>query len=86
MQLGFLPRYVAKWVSPLWDSGFFRFSGFIRPKEALAAALGGSSMRVQLILQVSQVCFLSLSDSALKLHSWIFLRNMNYIMLKCAGA
>ncbi|XP_021673456.2 uncharacterized protein LOC110659729 isoform X2 [Hevea brasiliensis] len=51
VQLGFLPRYVAKWVSPLWDSGFFRFSGYVHPKEALAAALGGSNTRVQLILQ-----------------------------------
>ncbi|CAK7336886.1 unnamed protein product [Dovyalis caffra] len=45
IQLGFLPRNVAKWVSPLWDSGFFRFSGHVYSKEALAAALGESNMR-----------------------------------------
>ncbi|XP_065872061.1 uncharacterized protein [Euphorbia lathyris] len=54
VQLGFLPRNVAKWVSPLWDSGFFIFSGYVHPKEALAAALGESNMTVQLILYVSQ--------------------------------
>ncbi|KAM3750737.1 hypothetical protein ACB098_04G056900 [Castanea mollissima] len=54
VQLGFLPRNVAKWVSPLWDIGFFRFSGYVCPKEALAAALGRNSVKVQLILHVSQ--------------------------------
>ncbi|WCJ36383.1 forkhead-associated domain-containing protein / FHA domain-containing protein [Euphorbia peplus] len=54
VQLGFLPRNVAKWVSPLWDSGYFMFSGYVHPKEALAAALGETNMTVQLILYVSQ--------------------------------
>ncbi|XP_039125962.1 uncharacterized protein LOC120261995 isoform X2 [Dioscorea cayenensis subsp. rotundata] len=54
LQLGFLPRDVASWVSPLSDSGFFRFSAFIYPKEALAAALDESNMKAQLILYVSQ--------------------------------
>ncbi|XP_047316904.1 uncharacterized protein LOC124920456 [Impatiens glandulifera] len=54
VQIGFLPRDVAKWVAPLSDSSMFRFSGYICPKEVLAAALGGSSGRVQLILYVSQ--------------------------------
>ncbi|XP_031391719.1 uncharacterized protein LOC116203897 [Punica granatum] len=54
IQFGFLPRTVAKWVSPLWDGGFFRFSGYISPKEVLAAALGGDNKRVQLILHVFQ--------------------------------
>lgn len=57
MQLGFLPRNVAKWVSPLWDSGFFTFYGYVYPQEALAAALGGSNIRVQLILHVSQAWY-----------------------------
>ncbi|URE48254.1 Tyrosyl-DNA phosphodiesterase [Musa troglodytarum] len=48
VQLGFLPRDVAKWLSPLSDIGFFSFSAFIYAKEALAAAFGGSSTRVQL--------------------------------------
>lgn len=54
VQLGFLPRNVAKWVSPLWDAGFFSFSGYVCPKEALAAALGENSLKVQLILNVSE--------------------------------
>ncbi|GAB2257602.1 hypothetical protein Droror1_Dr00013762 [Drosera rotundifolia] len=54
VQLGFLPRNVAKWVSPLWDIDFFIFSGYILPKEALAAAVGGTNEKVHLILQVSQ--------------------------------
>lgn len=53
--LGFLPRNVAKWVSPLWDAGFFAFSGYVCPKEALAAALGENCKKVQLILNVSEV-------------------------------
>nr|XP_028963423.1 uncharacterized protein LOC114826828 [Malus domestica] len=43
VQLGFLPRNVAKWVTPLWDIGLVSFSGYICPKEALAAALGGGN-------------------------------------------
>ncbi|XP_028766137.1 uncharacterized protein LOC114724031 isoform X3 [Neltuma alba] len=54
VQLGFLPRNIAQWVSPLWDAGFFRFSGYVCPKEALAAALGENSKKVQLILYVSE--------------------------------
>ncbi|OIW00221.1 hypothetical protein TanjilG_27472 [Lupinus angustifolius] len=54
VQLGFLPRNVAKWVSPLWDAGFFMFSGFVCPKEALAVALGENCTKVLLILNVSK--------------------------------
>lgn len=54
IQLGFLSRNVAKWVSPLWDCGFFKFSGYVCPKEVLAAALGESCNKVQLILNVSE--------------------------------
>ncbi|GAB4856227.1 hypothetical protein Ancab_014154 [Ancistrocladus abbreviatus] len=54
VQLGFLPRNIAKWVSPLWDIGFFKFSGYVYPRETLAAALGGNNMKVQLILHISQ--------------------------------
>ncbi|XP_074311932.1 uncharacterized protein LOC141647583 [Silene latifolia] len=54
VQLGFLPRTVAKWISPLWDFGFFRFHGYVCPKEALAAASGESSTKVPLVLYVSQ--------------------------------
>ncbi|KAK3144875.1 hypothetical protein QOZ80_4AG0319020 [Eleusine coracana subsp. coracana] len=54
VHLGFLPREVAKWVSPLSDSGFFSFSGFIYPREALEAAYGVTTTKVQLLLYVSE--------------------------------
>lgn len=55
VQLGFLPKNIAKWVSPLWDIGFFRFSGYVCHKEALGAALGGNNKKVRLRLHVLQV-------------------------------
>ncbi|KAG9447358.1 hypothetical protein H6P81_013486 [Aristolochia fimbriata] len=54
IQLGFLPKQVAKWVAPLCDIGFFSFSACIYPKEVLTSALGGKNSKVQLILYVSQ--------------------------------
>ncbi|XP_052181548.1 uncharacterized protein LOC127794478 isoform X2 [Diospyros lotus] len=54
IQLGFLPRNVAKWVAPLSDSGLFRFSGYVYPKEVLATASEGNISKVQMILYVSQ--------------------------------
>ncbi|GMI76650.1 hypothetical protein like AT5G07400 [Hibiscus trionum] len=54
IQLGFLPRNVAKWVSPLWDMGLFEFHGYIYREEALTATFEGNSKKVQLILHVSQ--------------------------------
>ncbi|KAL8215840.1 hypothetical protein R6Q57_022677 [Mikania cordata] len=54
IQVGFLPRDVAKWVAPLSDSGLFAFSAYIYPKEVLACALEGSNSKVNLILYVYQ--------------------------------
>ncbi|KAJ0113275.1 hypothetical protein Patl1_01352 [Pistacia atlantica] len=54
VQLGFLPRNIAKWVSPLWDVGFIKFSGFVSSDNVLSAAVGGINKKVQLILHVSQ--------------------------------
>lgn len=54
VQLGFLPREVAKWVSPLGDLGLFRFSAFIYPREALEAAFGVTNTKVQLLLYVAK--------------------------------
>nr|XP_011470842.1 PREDICTED: uncharacterized protein LOC101310569 isoform X2 [Fragaria vesca subsp. vesca] len=54
VQLGFLPKNIAKWISPLWDIGFFRFSGYVCPKEAVGAALGGNNKKVWLRLHVLQ--------------------------------
>ncbi|KAL0415483.1 UNVERIFIED_CONTAM: hypothetical protein Slati_3380200 [Sesamum latifolium] len=55
VQLGFLPRNVAKWVAPLSDIGLFAFSAYIHPKEVLAAAIEGSNNKVKLILNVYAV-------------------------------
>ncbi|XP_042031342.1 uncharacterized protein LOC121778114 isoform X1 [Salvia splendens] len=52
VQLGFLPRNVAKWVAPLSDTGHFAFSAFIHPKEVLETAQEQSSKEVKLILYV----------------------------------
>ncbi|KAH6758631.1 hypothetical protein C2S51_018866 [Perilla frutescens var. frutescens] len=52
VQLGFLPRNVAKWVAPLADTGLFAFSAYIHPKEVLETALEQSSKEVKLILYV----------------------------------
>ncbi|XP_022736941.1 uncharacterized protein LOC111289853 [Durio zibethinus] len=54
IQLGFLPRNVAKWVSPLWDMGFFEFHGYVYHEEALKASFEGNNKKVRLILHVSQ--------------------------------
>ncbi|XP_062091483.1 uncharacterized protein LOC133797557 isoform X2 [Humulus lupulus] len=54
VQLGFLPRKVAKWISPLWDIGLFRFCAYVCHKQALTAALGGSNKKVTLFIHVSQ--------------------------------
>ncbi|KAL3512030.1 hypothetical protein ACH5RR_024747 [Cinchona calisaya] len=63
IQIGFLPKDVAKWVAPLSDDGFFAFSAYICPKEVLRAALEGTSTKVQLILYVSQgSCFSGISE------------------------
>ncbi|XP_044493341.1 uncharacterized protein LOC123216821 isoform X2 [Mangifera indica] len=54
VQLGFLPRNISKWVSPLWDAGFIKFSGFVSIDNVLAAALGEINKKVQLMLHVLQ--------------------------------
>ncbi|XP_040973269.1 uncharacterized protein [Gossypium hirsutum] len=54
IQLGFLPRNVAKWVSPLWDIGLFEFHGYVCREEAITATFGGNNKKVQLILHVLQ--------------------------------
>ncbi|VFQ87253.1 unnamed protein product [Cuscuta campestris] len=54
VQIGFLPRDVAKWVAPLSDVGLFAFSAYINPDETLASALEGSNKKVQLHLYVFQ--------------------------------
>lgn len=57
IQLGFLPRNVAKWVSPLWDIGLFEFHGYVCREEAITATFGGNNKKVQLILHVLQAWY-----------------------------
>ncbi|KAK1363938.1 FHA domain-containing protein, partial [Heracleum sosnowskyi] len=54
IQLGFLPRNIAKWAAPLSDAGLFSFSAYIYRKDVLASALEGTNKKVTLILYVSQ--------------------------------
>lgn len=55
VQLGFLPRNIAKWVAPLSDIGLFSFAAYIFPKEVLETAVEGSNKKVKLILYVYAV-------------------------------
>lgn len=57
VQLGFLPRNIAKWVSPLWDIGFFKFVGYVYRDEVLGAASCRSNQKVQLMLHVLQAWY-----------------------------
>jgi hypothetical protein len=52
IQLGFLPRNMAKSVAPLCDGGLFAFIARIWPKEALSVASGFSDRYVQLNLYI----------------------------------
>ncbi|XP_020680271.1 uncharacterized protein LOC110097942 [Dendrobium catenatum] len=54
VQLGFLPRDVAKWAAPLVDHGFLEIAAFVCPKEALAAALDGNNTKVKCLLSIAQ--------------------------------
>ncbi|CAN0915962.1 hypothetical protein LINGRAHAP2_LOCUS29436 [Linum grandiflorum] len=85
IQLGFLPKGVAKWVSPLWDGGFFCFSGYVSRKEALAAALGGSSTRVQLSLYVSQGPQFSEMMNLLQFEHVVALSSLIASLQSCTG-
>lgn len=82
-QLGFLPRNIAKWVSPLWDIGFFGFSGFVYRDEVLAAASGGVSKKVQLMLHVSKAWYFSFSKCFPEFSVYTF---MDVILMCCVGA
>lgn len=55
IQLGFLPRSIAKWVARLSDNDLFAFSAYINPKEVLSTVLEGSDNKVKLILYVYAV-------------------------------
>ncbi|XP_076919289.1 uncharacterized protein LOC143580033 [Bidens hawaiensis] len=55
IQVGFLPRDVAKWVAPLSDSGLFAFSAYVYPKEVLACALEGSNNKGPNFVNISKL-------------------------------
>ncbi|XP_073141599.1 uncharacterized protein [Henckelia pumila] len=66
VQLGFLPRNIAKWVAPLSDNGLFAFSAHINPKEVLSTVLEGSGNKVKLMLYVhAGPSFNDMSDNML---------------------
>ncbi|XP_057858542.2 uncharacterized protein LOC131067524 isoform X2 [Cryptomeria japonica] len=52
VNLGFLPKDVAKWIAPLWDAAIFNFAAYVCPHEALETASGRSNNKVNLILDV----------------------------------
>ncbi|XP_073040041.1 uncharacterized protein [Primulina eburnea] len=66
IQLGFLPRNIAKWVSPLSDNDLFAFSAYINPKEVLSTVLEGIDNKIKLILYVyAGPSFINMSDNML---------------------
>lgn len=75
VQLGFLPRNIAKWVSPLWDIGFFKFVGYVYRDEVLGAASSRSNEKVQLMLHVLQAWYSSYAYEILCINGvWIHLK------------
>ncbi|KAH9705763.1 FHA domain-containing protein [Citrus sinensis] len=85
VQLGFIPRDIAKWVSPLWDIGFIRFSGFISRDEVLAAALEGISKKVELILHVSQGPKFSDISKMMQIEHVVALSSLIASIQRCRG-
>ncbi|KAF3773680.1 Tyrosyl-DNA phosphodiesterase 1 [Nymphaea thermarum] len=55
LQLGFLPRSVAKWVAPLCDASLFSFSAYVFPQQVLAAALSGCNSRGPNFFKISNL-------------------------------
>ncbi|XP_010546119.1 PREDICTED: uncharacterized protein LOC104818293 isoform X2 [Tarenaya hassleriana] len=85
VQLGFLPKNVAKWVSPLWDIGFFRFVGYVYRDEVLGAASRRSNQKVQLTLHVLQgVSFSDMSKLIQPLHA-VALCSLIASLQRCIG-
>ncbi|KAF6137714.1 hypothetical protein GIB67_003193 [Kingdonia uniflora] len=54
IQLGFMPKDVAKWVAPLCDAGLFSFSGYILSERSTCSCFGGKQQQSTMILYVSQ--------------------------------
>ncbi|KAJ0233830.1 Forkhead-associated domain-containing protein / FHA domain-containing protein [Hirschfeldia incana] len=85
VQLGFLPRSIAKWVSPLWDIGFFKFVGYVYRDEVLAAASCRSNQKVQLMLHVLQGVSISDMSKLIQPHHVIALSSLMASLQRCTG-
>ncbi|KAF3540916.1 hypothetical protein F2Q69_00018518 [Brassica cretica] len=85
VQLGFLPRNIAKWVSPLWDIGFFKFVGYVYRDEVLAAASCRSNQKVQLMLHVLQGVSISEMPKLIQPHHVVALCSLVASLQRCTG-
>ncbi|KAL0874772.1 hypothetical protein Bca101_024477 [Brassica carinata] len=85
VQLGFLPRNIAKWVSPLWDIGFFKFVGYVYRDEVLAAASSRSNQKVQLMLHVLQGVSISDMSKLIQTHHVVALSSLIASLQRCTG-
>ncbi|XP_048603106.1 uncharacterized protein LOC106422624 [Brassica napus] len=85
VQLGFLPRNIAKWVSPLWDIGFFKFVGYVYRDEVLAAASCRSNQKVQLMLHVLHGVSISEMSKLIQPHHVVALCSLIASLQRCTG-
>ncbi|CAN8256942.1 unnamed protein product [Cochlearia groenlandica] len=85
VQLGFLPRNIAKWVSPLWDIGFFKFVGYVYRDEVLGAASCRSSEKVQLMLHVIKGVAISDLSKLIQPHHVVALCSLISSLQRCTG-
>ncbi|KAL1196822.1 hypothetical protein V5N11_024634 [Cardamine amara subsp. amara] len=85
VQLGFLPRNIAKWVSPLWDIGFFKFVGYVYRDEVLGAASCRSNQKVQLMLHVLQGVSISDISKLIQPHHVVALCSLIASLQRCTG-
>ncbi|KAL8456910.1 hypothetical protein ACS0TY_034947 [Phlomoides rotata] len=63
VQLGFLPKNIAKWVAPLSDIGLFSFAAYIFPKEVLETAAEGSNKKGTSLSIISEATRLEYSSA-----------------------
>ncbi|CAD5331077.1 unnamed protein product [Arabidopsis thaliana] len=85
VQLGFLPRSIAKWVSPLWDIGFFKFVGYVYRDEVLGAASCRSNEKVQLVLHVLQGVSISDMSKLIQPYHVVALCSLIASLQRCTG-
>ncbi|XP_023637563.1 uncharacterized protein LOC17883404 isoform X1 [Capsella rubella] len=85
VQLGFLPRNIAKWVSPLWDIGFFKFVGYVYRDEVLGAASCRSNQKVKLMLHVLQGVSISDVSKLIQPNHVVALCSLIASLQRCTG-